>query len=125
MNARTGIDPAPCAIPYRDLKVIDPDVGHPLKITLNFDAAAPKAPDDDLPVEGAMTALLEASPDNISAEVLNVGPAKNDSPKIRSHRRFDVGSCQPLNRRVFSARPKTRSGSGGRKLRADRIAAGS
>ena len=39
MNARTGIDPARCAIPYRDLKVIDPDVGHsvgnPLKITLN------------------------------------------------------------------------------------------
>ncbi len=42
MNARTGIDPARCAIPYRDLKVIDPDVGHsvgnPLKMTLNFDA---------------------------------------------------------------------------------------
>ncbi len=34
-----------------------------------------------------------ASPDKISAEVLNVGPAKNESRKIRSHRCADVGSC--------------------------------
>ena len=46
MNARTGIDPARCAISYRDLKVIDPDVGHsvgnPLKITLNSTPEGPR-----------------------------------------------------------------------------------
>jgi len=92
MNARTGIDPAPCAIPYRDLKVIDPDVGHPLKITLNFDADSRRPQTTLLPLSTPDRPFRNESR-QINAEVLNVGPAKNESRKIRSHRCADVGSC--------------------------------
>ena len=76
LKGRKGLDPSRYAIPYRGLKVIDPDVGYsvgdPVKVTLKFDAEVPKAPDDYPVVEGTMTVLLETTSDAISAKVLNV-----------------------------------------------------
>ncbi len=80
LKGKKGIDAARYAIPYRDFKVVDPDVGYsvgnPVKITLNFEAEVPKAPNDEPSVEGAMTVVLETSPDKISARVLKVAPPK-------------------------------------------------
>ena len=76
LKGRKGLDPSRYAIPYGELKVVDPDVGYsvgnPVKITLNFSAEVPKAPDGYPLVEGAMTALLETTRDGISATVLKV-----------------------------------------------------
>ena len=62
------------------MKVIGPDVGYsvgnPIKITVNFNAEVPKAPEDYPLVEGTMTVLLETTKDAISAKVLNVGRPK-------------------------------------------------
>ncbi len=78
LKGKKGIDPTRYVVPYRELKVVDPDVGYsvgnPVKITVNFEAEVPKSPGDEPSVEGAMTILLETSPDKISAKVLNVGP---------------------------------------------------
>jgi len=80
LKGKKGLDPSRYALPYRDLKVVDPDVGYsvgdPVKITLDFDAEVPKAPDNYPGVEGAMTALLETTSDKISARVLSVGRPK-------------------------------------------------
>lgn len=80
LKGKKGIDPARYAIPYRELKVSDPEVGYsvgnPVKITLAFEAEVPKAPNDEPSVDGAMSVLLETSRDKISAKVLNVGPPK-------------------------------------------------
>lgn len=80
LKGKKGIDAARYAIPYRDLQVVDPDVGYsvgnPVKITLNFEAEVPKAPNDEPSVEGAMTVVLETSPGKISARVLKVAPPK-------------------------------------------------
>jgi hypothetical protein len=80
LKGKKGLDPSRYAIPYRDLKVIDPDVGYsvgnPVKITLNFEAEVPKSPDDYALVAGTMTVVLETSSDAISAKVLSVGRAK-------------------------------------------------
>lgn len=76
LKGRKGLNPSRYAIPYRDLKVIDPDaadsVGNPVKIMLNFDAEVPKAPDDYPLVEGMMTVLLETTRDAINATVLKI-----------------------------------------------------
>ena len=80
LKGKEGLDPSRYAIPYSNLQVIDPDVGYsvgnPVKVTLTFDAEVPKAPDDYPLVEGAMTLLLETSPDAISAKVLSIGRPK-------------------------------------------------
>ena len=80
LKGKKGIDPTRYVVPYRDLKVVNPDggysVGNPVKITLNFEAEVPKAPNDEPSVEGVMTVLLETNPDKISARVLNVGSRK-------------------------------------------------
>jgi len=80
LKGKKGLDASRYARPYRDLAVVDPDVGYsvgdPVKITLNFDAEVPKAPDDYPLVEAVMTVLLETSSDKISAKVLNVGRPK-------------------------------------------------
>jgi hypothetical protein len=80
LKGKKGLDPSRYAIPYRDFKVIDPDVGYsvgnPITITLSFDAEVPKAPDGYPVVEGTMTVLLETSSDAISAKVLSVGRAR-------------------------------------------------
>ena len=76
LKGKKSLDLSRYAIPYRELKAVDPDVGYsvgnPVKITLNFDAEVPKAPDDYPVVAGAMKVLLETSRDEISAKVLNV-----------------------------------------------------
>ena len=80
LKGKKSLDPSRYAIPYSEMKVVDPDVGYsvgdPVKITLNFRAEVPKAPDDYPLVEGAMTVRLESSRDAINATVLSVGRPK-------------------------------------------------
>ncbi len=81
LKGKKGIDPARYAIPYGNLKVVDPDVGYsvgnPVKITLHIDAEVPKSPNDEPLVEGVMTVLLETSRDKISARVLKTEAKKH------------------------------------------------
>ena len=80
LKGKKGLDPSRYAIPYGNLKVVDPDVGYsvgnPIKLTLTFDAEVPKAPDEYPLVAGAMTLLVETRPDAINATVLAVGRPK-------------------------------------------------
>ena len=80
LKGKKGLDPTRYAVPYCEMKVDSPDggysVGDPIKISLNFNAEVPKAPDDYPLVEGTMTVLLETTNDAISAKVLSVGRPK-------------------------------------------------